>query len=113
MGTYQDQYPTDVPQAEAIARIQALTDYWDTRYRTRTDWCGNRGTIQGRVLGISFKARFSIDPGMLRGEMEVSFIAMKMGGRQYLKHKLDEYLDPSRSVEQLRSRLQGLTPAFQ
>ncbi len=107
MGTYHDQYPYTMPQDEAVERVRALTDYWGARYGTRALWTGNRGNISGRVLGIKFKATFIIDPELMHGEMKVSFIAVKMGGRQYLKHKLDDYLNPEISLEQLRGRIPG------
>ena len=109
MGVYKDQYPYDMPRQEAMDRVRALTDYWDTRYGTRTSWEGNRGEIRGRALGISFEATFIIDPGLMNGEMKVSVLAVKMGGRRYLKGKLDEYLDPVHTLEELQARLVGLT----
>ena len=60
-------------------------------------------------MRISFEATFTIDPEIMIGEMTVSALALKMGGRQYLKRKLDEYLDPALSLEELRGRLVGLT----
>lgn len=100
---YHGEYPYSLSQQEAIARVQALTDYWDAQYRTHTVWEGHTGTISGRVFGISFWARFIVDPGILHGQMQVSFIAEKMGGRQYLKRKLDHYLDPGVSLEELQA----------
>ena len=109
MGFYQDRYPYSMPQEEAVRRVRALTDYWDTRYGTRTEWTGNRGRIRGRAFRIAFDATFTINPEVMLGEMKVSFLAVKMGGRKYLKSKLDEYLDPQKTVEELQNRLIGLT----
>jgi hypothetical protein len=108
---YRDQYPIRVSQQEAIARVRALTDYWDATYRTRTEWSGNRGVISGRVLGLSFWARFTVDEDRLHGELKVSSLAVRMGGRGYLKRKLDDYLDPDHSLEDLRSRVPDLAAA--
>lgn len=110
MGVYKDQYPYDMPQQEAMDRVRALTDYWDTRYGTRTSWEGNTGNIRGRAFRISFEATFIINPGLMNGEMTVSVLAVKMGGRRYLKGKLDEYLDPAHTLEELQQRLVGLAP---
>lgn len=109
MGTYLDRYPYDMPRQEAIQRVRALTDYWDARYGTRTSWEDNQGSIRGRAFRISFEATFTIDPEVMIGEMKVSVLAVKMGGRKYLKGKLDEYLDPAHTLEELRGRLVGLT----
>ncbi len=109
MAAYRDIYPYEMPREEAVQRVRALTDYWDARYGTRTEWQGHRGRIKGKGLGISFDATFTINSEIMVGEMKVSFLAVKMGGRQYLKRKLDEYLDPGKSLEELQGRLVGLT----
>ena len=112
MATYRDEYPHDFAVDDATARVRALTDYWDAQYGTRTDWYGNTGTISGRVLGLSFWARFIIDGGRLHGELRVSPLAVRMGGRKYLKRKLDQYMDPDVSLDELRARAPRLpTPA--
>jgi hypothetical protein len=111
MSLYRDQYPHCLTQHEAAERLRALTDYWDAQYNTRTDWQGNVGSISGRVLGLSFWARFHVEPDRLYGELEVSFLAVKMGGKQYLKRKLDHYLDPRVPLEELRAVVRQLSPA--
>jgi hypothetical protein len=102
---YRDEYPHSLGREEAVERIRALTDYWDAQYKTRTSWTENEGDISGRVLGLSFRAHFVIDRDRLHGTLRVSPLAVKMGGRQYLRYKLDEYMDPSVSVDELRSRI--------
>lgn len=108
---YRDEYPHGLSQKEAIARVQALTDYWDAQYNTCTEWNGHIGTISGKVLGLSFLARFTIDLGRLHGELKVSFIAVKMGGRKYLKRKLDHYMNPQVPLDDLRAVVEQLHPA--
>jgi len=110
MGHYSDHYPNSLPVEEAAARLHALTDYWDVQYRTRTDWNGNRGEISGRVLGLSFRASFTVDRGCIHGELRVSALAVRMGGRGYLKRKLDHYMDPGVSLDQLQAQVPGLRP---
>jgi len=110
MSTYHDEYPHSLTQREAAERLLALTDYWDAQYNTRTEWNGDTGTICGRVLGLSFRARFDVEPDRLHGELQVSFLAVRMGGRQYLKRKLDHYLNPAIPLDDLRAVLRQLTP---
>jgi 3-methyladenine DNA glycosylase/8-oxoguanine DNA glycosylase len=113
MSLYRDEYPLppSISQREAVERVRALTDYWAAQYGTTTEWVDTRGTISGRVLGLSFQARFQVEPRRMLGELEVSFLAVKMGGRQYLKRKLDHYLDPDNSLEDLQAVVRPLSPA--
>jgi hypothetical protein len=100
---YHGNYPHRLSQDEALARIQALTAFWDAKYDTRTEWTGYRGTISGRVLGLSFSSWFQVDPDRIFGELKVSVIAVKMGGKRYLKRKMDHYMNPAIPLEELRA----------
>jgi putative polyhydroxyalkanoate system protein len=86
---------------EAKQRMQALTDYWHTKYGVKTDWNGNTGRTQGKVKGISFDARVDVAEKQLTCEADVGFLAERLGARSYIERKLDEYLDPSKSVTAL------------
>ena len=110
MGLYHDAYPHSLTREEAIARLRALTDYWDAQYRTHTDWNGHEGRISGRVLGLSFSSRFTVDQDRIHGELKVSSLAVRMGGRGYLKRKLDQYMDPAVSLQQLLDLVPGRVP---
>ena len=94
MPVYRDEYPHEFEVEEAVARLHALTDYWDAQYNTSTEWEGSTGVISGVVLGLGFEARFHVGPGRLHGSLRVSRLAVAMGGRGYLKRKLDHYMDP-------------------
>jgi len=110
MGLYRDEYPHNLTREEATARLRALTDYWDAQYRTRTDWNGNEGRISGRVLGLSFSSCFTVEDSRIRGELKVSSLAVRMGGRGYLKRKLDHYMDPAVSLQDLHALISGRLP---
>ena len=97
--------PHSFSQDEATARLRALTDYWDTRYGTRTEWNGGRARITGKVRGISFDGTFSVDDKRLFAEVKVGFLAEKIGGRAYVERKLTDYLDPANSLESLQARV--------
>ena len=93
-------------QEEAVARIRALTDYWDTRHGTHTVWQGSSARINGKVKGISFSGTFEVEQGRLVADVKVGFLAEKIGGRAYVERKLDDYLDPGNSLESLQARIQ-------
>lgn len=90
---------------EATARLRALTDYWDTRYGTRTNWDGNSAHIKGKVKGVSFDGRFAVEEKRLQGEVKVGMLAEMMGGKAYVVRKVDEYLDPANTLEALQARV--------
>ncbi len=97
-----DTYPHRLPVAEVRQRLMALTDYWSAHYRVQTRWEGTQGEIWGRVLGVSFRGVFTIDPRQVRGELLSGFLGARLGGRGNLLRKLAHYLDPARSLEELR-----------
>jgi len=92
---------------EAVARVRALTDYWDTRHGTRTVWQGTTARISGKVKGISFDGSFSFNGNRLLADVKVGFLAEKIGGRAYVERKLDDYLNPQNSLEALQARVSG------
>jgi hypothetical protein len=110
MGLYRDEYPHQLTRDEAVARLRALTDYWDAQYGTHTSWEGHQGRISGRVLGLSFWSNFVIDEHTIHGELKVSALAVRMGGRAYLKRKFDHYMNPSVSLTELQALVPGAEP---
>jgi len=92
-------------QEEALARVRALTDYWDTHHGTRTVWDGTTARINGKVKGISFDGNFRVEPGLLLAEVKVGFLAEKIGGKAYVERKLTDYLDPKNTLESLQARV--------
>jgi Putative polyhydroxyalkanoic acid system protein (PHA_gran_rgn) len=97
--------PHSFSQEEAVARIKALTTYWDTRYGTRTTWTDNRAHIKGKVKGISFEGKFSIDDRCLLADVKVGFLAEKIGGKAYVVRKLDDYLRETNTLQALQARI--------
>ncbi len=95
--------PHSFSAEDAVARLRALTSYWDTRYGTRTTWTGNTARIVGKVKGIKFDGKFSVTDSNLSADVKVGFLAEKMGGRGYVENKLEQYLDPNTAVEDLKT----------
>lgn len=95
--------PHNFSADDAAARIRALTSYWDSRYGTRTTWAGTTATITGKVKGIKFNGNFAVSDSTLDANVKVGFLAEKMGGRGYVEHKLEQYLDPSTPTDKLKN----------
>ena len=90
---------------EAVARLRALTDYWAAKHGVVATWTGSSATMKGRKLGVKYDARVVLSNGTLTADVEVGFLAKKLGGHEYVLRKLADYLDPARSVESLRARI--------
>ena len=102
---YQDQYPHSLTLDQALARVRALTDYWAAKHGVHFDCKENTAQVAGKVLGISFKASFEITEDRILGQIEVTTLTEKLGGRRYLEGKLAEYLDPANPLEELLARI--------
>jgi hypothetical protein len=98
-----EEYPHSLPREEAVARVKALTDFWARRFGIHTEWRGTSGQISGQVLGIRFRAVFSVLEDRLWGELQSGFVGTRLGGRSYLLRKLALYLDPRRSLTELQA----------
>ena len=88
---------------EALARLQALTDYWG-KYGVKSTWRGDRAQVAGKIKGVKFEGDFSVQDGRIVGNVKAGFLAEKLGGQQYVDRKLTEYLDPSASLDDLKAR---------
>mgnify|MGYP001817245534 CR=1 FL=1 len=95
--------PHGFSHEEALARAQALLEYW-TRYGVKVSWSGSSGHVSGRVKGVKFNGAVSVGEKEVSADIEVGFLARKLGGEAYVDKKLTEYLDPARSLESLQAR---------
>jgi hypothetical protein len=92
---------------QALERLTALTDYWRRKHGLTCSWTGSDCHIHGKSMGVKFDARVSVAGGRVRADVEAGFLAEKLGGRKYVEGKLDDYLDPARSLDELRARISG------
>lgn len=93
---------------DALARAHALTDYWAKKHGVRVEWRGDGEVrLSGRVMGVKFDGVVHLGGGSIRAEMDAGFLAEKLGGRAYVERKLDDYLDPAKTLDELRARIPG------
>jgi hypothetical protein len=97
-------YPHAFDDSEARARIKALTDYWSSRYAMEGAWQGERFRIAGKTKGIRFEATFTMAPRRVEVQVKVPLIARRIG-REYVDRKLQDYLDPGKTLAQLQGRI--------
>jgi hypothetical protein len=92
-------------QEEALERLQALTDYWSAKYGVKIEWKGSTGRVSGKVRGVMFDGTMQVDADRLWADIKTGFLAEKLGGKKYVASKLDDYLDPSHALPDLRARV--------
>jgi hypothetical protein len=97
--------PYDFDDDEARTRLRALTDYWHARHGIACTWTEDEVTLSGRVKGVKFEGRVQIGDRRVKAEVKAGFLAEKLGGRQYVQRKLDDYLDPANTIEALQARV--------
>ena len=95
----------DLPEDEALDRAHALTDYWARKHGVNVEWRAGEVRLYGRVLGVKFDGTVKVGGGVIRAAMDAGFLAERLGARQYVERKLDDYLDPRNTVEALRARI--------
>ena len=100
---YQREYSCD--DAEALARLKSLGDYWQKKWGIVPRWEGTTAHFDGRVKGVKFKGTVSIEGGRVDAKMNAGFLAEKLGARAYVARKVDDYLNPANSLESLAARV--------
>ena len=95
----------ELAEEDALARLHALTDYWSAKHGLDIRWNGGDVALNGKVKGVRFDGTVRVGEGVIRARVKANFLAEKLGGRAYVSRKLDEYLDPSQSLEELRARV--------
>ncbi|MEM9068678.1 MAG: polyhydroxyalkanoic acid system family protein [Myxococcota bacterium] len=95
--------PYDCDDAEALERMLALSAYWDRKYGVRMNWEGSTATLDGRTKGVKYKGIVKVGAGRVYAEIDAGFLAEKLGGRKYVEKKVRQYLDPQKTVAELRS----------
>lgn len=95
----------DLSDEDTLERMRALTDYWARKHGVRVEWRGSTVTIAGKVTGVKFEGTVRIGGGAIHAEMNAGFLAEKLGARRYVERKLDDYLDPGKSLAELRARI--------
>lgn len=92
-----------LPADEVRERLRLLTEHWG-KHGVNASWEGDCATLSGKVRGISFDGTLQVEATQLRGDIKASGLFAETLGRPYVESKLSEYLNPSTSVEQLRSK---------
>jgi hypothetical protein len=95
----------ELSDEDALERMKALADYWSTKHGIDARWNGDEVVLSGKVKGVKFDGKVQIGDGRLIADVKAGFLAEKLGGRKYVEGKLDDYLDPNKTIEELRARI--------
>lgn len=98
------QHAHSFDREEARKRLEVLTNYWSTKYGMSSRWSGDTVHVNGKVKGIKFEGDIQVTDSGIAGDVKAGFLAEKLGGKQYVEQKLQEYLDPGNTIEVLRTR---------
>ena len=101
--------PHELKLADAKARMKELGDYWAKKYGVKPSWAKDTGKVKGSIMGFSFDATLEIakDKVSLEGPDPNFLVRKKVVG--YLEHKLQEYLDPDNSLDDLKEKRKELS----
>jgi hypothetical protein len=96
----------DLDDEDARARLRALTDYWSTKHGIQATWPTETTVeLSGKVMKVKFSGKVRVDNGTIDAEVEAGWLAERLGARGYVERKLDDYLDPTNTLESLRARI--------
>jgi hypothetical protein len=95
--------PYDFDDEEALARLRALADYWDKKHGITMRWDGPSAQVAGKVKGVKFSGTIRVSDGKVVADIKAGFLAEKLGGKKYVVGKVEDYLDPTKTVDELRA----------
>lgn len=98
-------HPYTLDDSDACERLRALADYWQSKHGIKARWEGSDVFFDGRVMGVSFDGKVTIGGGRVHADVRAGFLAEKLGAKAYVTRKLTDYLDPAKTVEELRARV--------
>jgi len=99
MGMLKFEVPNSLPIEEAQKRVKALLDYWGKNYGVKSNWDGVKATMAGKAMGFAFDGQLSVLADKISGEAKDPGMLLRGQAQKYLTRKFGQYLDPSKSLE--------------
>jgi len=88
-------------QDEALERMKALGDYWKNKYGATVDWSGNTGHAKVKYMMVKIDAEMDVRDGQVVVEGTDPGRLLRKKAIGYLRGKVEDYLDASKSVDDL------------
>ena len=94
-------YPYRVMKDEARKRLHMLGEYLSNRHGINVSWAGDTGNFRGKYLVVSIEGQLMLDDGVVHVVGKDPGLLWRKQATDYLKRKLDAYLDPARPLAEL------------
>ena len=92
----------DLTPADAKARLEALSDYLQTRHGIKVSWTEpTRAKFSGRYLVVKIEGELTMDTNMVRFRGEDPGFLWRKKATDYIHGKLTKYLDPRTPLDAL------------
>jgi hypothetical protein len=104
MGMLKFEVPSSLPVDEAKKRVEALLGYWGKKYGVKSSWTGSKATMAGKAVGVTIDGSLEVLAGKISGEASDPGMLLRGQAQKYLTRKFGEYLDATRSLEELQRR---------
>jgi hypothetical protein len=101
MGFIKFDVPNTLPVEEAKKRVEALLSYWNRKYGVSSTWTGVNAVMKGKAMGVSIDGKLTVEAARIAGEAIDPGMLLRGQAKKYLERKFAEYLDSTRSLEQL------------
>ena len=101
MGFIKFAVPNSLPIEDAQKRVEALLSYWNRNYGVTSAWTGVSATMKGKAVGVTIDGKLTVEAGKIAGEASDPGMLLRGQAKKYLERKFSEYLDPTKSLEQL------------
>lgn len=104
MGYLKFDVPNSLPVEEAKKRVEALLSYWNRKYGVSSTWSGVSATMKGKAMGVSIDGKLTVEAARIAGEAVDPGMLLRGQAKKYLERKFAEYLDSTRSLEQVTAK---------
>jgi hypothetical protein len=94
-------YPHALVREEARTRLVRLGDYLRNRHGIQVSWTGDRGSFRGKYLVVPIEGELLLGEGVVHVTGKDPGFLWRRRAMDYLKSKLEIYLDPKRPVDEL------------
>lgn len=101
MGMLKFEVPNSLSIDDARKRVEALLGYWSRKYGIQSSWDGVKATMKGKAMGISIDGGLEVLASKISGQASDPGMLLRGQAQKYLTRKFAEYLDPSRSLDDI------------
>ncbi len=89
---------------DAIERIRALGEFYHHRHGAQVSWTHHTCTLEARYVGIRLSANARVEPTRVHVDCSDPGFLLRKRGAEYLRKKLERFLDPNNALESLPRR---------